>query len=280
MRLQRTADQGFFMSGAVLPAPSGPPYLTDPLALRLDPAGNLLWDWMGLHPDSYTDGGALITSTGDFLVYGGSDATGLNTQQNRLARLDPFGNVYAHLLTGRVALDQNQNCQAEAGEPALSGWIIKAVAGPTYFAVTDSSGQYRFQFNADTAEIKLQLPGALWQACPPAATVTFQPGFDTASLDLMAQPLQLCPQLTLSAATPFLRRCQSNTYSIQVCNTGTVPAENIALEVAPDSFFVFENATWPLLSQNGNVLTFLLGELPINACTTLQLQVKVDCAAA
>jgi uncharacterized repeat protein (TIGR01451 family) len=83
--------------------------------------------------------------------------------------------------------------------------------------------------------------------------------------------------MQVDISTPFLRLCFPGHYTVQYCNNGTIPAENATVEVTLDPHLQFTNATAPLLSQNGQVLTFDIGTVAVNECGSFRLNFQMLC---
>ena len=97
--------------------------------------------------------------------------------------------------------------------------------------------------------------------CNSPATVSITAFYDTLSLDFPAQAIADCPYLTVDISAPFLRRCFDNNYYVHYCNDGTVTANDATVEVTLDPYLTYNSSTLPLASQNGNTLTFDIGDV-------------------
>jgi uncharacterized repeat protein (TIGR01451 family) len=185
-------------------------------------------------------------------------------------------------LQGQLRHDTLQNCQIEPDEPSLSNWMI-AVAGnngQTFYAVTQADGQYQQQVPIGQYELSPILPANDWQPCQPSYTVNADTPNDTITQDLLVQSLDPCPQFEVDVSLPILRRCWERNISIHYCNIGTGDAEDAFITVLLDEQFTYIDASLPLLDQDGQLLTFDLGDVPVNDCGDFSVMVAVSCDAA
>ena len=92
------------------------------------------------------------------------------------------------------------------------------------------------------------------------------------------QPLVDCPLMEVDIASPFLRRCFESKYIVTFCNSGTVAANDAFIEVELDSFLSVISTSIPS-SQNGNLLTFDLGNVDVGQCGNFEIIVLISCDA-
>jgi uncharacterized repeat protein (TIGR01451 family) len=212
---------------------------------------------------------------GSYIISGQTDGHGL------VLRTDIYENTLFNHVQGQITKDENNNCLADAGELPLNNWVVtaqKTGSNLTYYANSDVNGHYDLQLPDGEFTLTLVPAGIYWEACDPSEVLTL---INSASIthNFPVTPLINCPLLEVSIGTPFLRRCFSNTYAVSWCNNGTVVAENAQLHVVVSPFFTLENFTLPLSSQNGDTLTFNLGNVAPNACGTAALTFLLSCEA-
>ncbi len=153
--------------------------------------------------------------------------------------------------------------------------------GSSYVGVSNLYGQYTMPASTGNLTAEAIPPSNYWAACQKSLTVAANAtGVVTDSLALGLKPLVQCPKMEVSLSSPFLRRCFDSYLTVDYCNTGTLPATNATVEVTLDSFFVFESATASLLAQNGQKLTFQIGDVGVNRCGQFKIFVTVSCEAA
>lgn len=198
---------------------------------------------------------------------------------NLLIKVSDIGPVYSQLLQGNILRDSIENCEAEPVEPRLDGWVVKAeTAGGNRYGVSDATGKYGIRLNADNASLSVSMPNDLWQPCQPSYPIALT-GVDTAMLDIPVRQVAQCPVLRLDATAPLLRRCFDNTYYLNWCNYGTATAENAVLTVVMDGFTEYAGSSLPLAAQNGQELSFQLGNLPTGQCGDMTLTIHLSCDA-
>lgn len=200
--------------------------------------------------------------------------------QNYLIKFTSYGSVYDNLIQGRLFHDTDLSCSQSNGETKLANWTVKATGSQTTYATTFPDGSFWLPTNNDSALVNAIPPNDLWATCPDPATVLFDAApYDTTSLELFSQAIKNCPLLEVDVSTPFLRRCFTNTYSIQCKNTGTIAAENTKIKVYIDPLFEFIDASATLVSQNEPEYIFDVGTLGIGETYTMTVRVGVSCDA-
>lgn len=211
------------------------------------------------------DGGAVIAGRLNYLA--------------TLIKTDLFGNVYPNFIRGRVVFDQDHDCQADSGEPALHNWTLIATeaSGQEYYATTDADGFYEMNVNIGTYSVEAHLPGPLWQTCNVQQGIDLNTPPDTALLDFQVQDSVLCSLLDVSVSTSVLRRCFDSYYFVSWCNQGTAAAFDAQIEIVlpPELNFVSAEPFIPV--QSGDTLRFDIGTVGWNECGSLQFKVNVDC---
>jgi uncharacterized repeat protein (TIGR01451 family) len=186
-------------------------------------------------------------------------------------------------IAGRVLEDTNLDCQTDAGDALLKHWIVQAEgASGTYFAVTDTSGNYELFVEAgDTYQISAIPLSVLWGACPPIPDVVASaPNQTYQAQDLLFQKLASCPLLTVDITSGNLRRCFSNNlFSVSYCNNGTETATDAYVDVTLESLFTILNTTIPFIDQGNNVYRFLVGDLEPGDCGNFHITAHLSCSA-
>jgi len=181
---------------------------------------------------------------------------------------------------GKVFQDANLNCQPDSLEPGMQGWTISASDGTnTFWGTSDAIGFYSIGVYPGVYDVVLSNPDGLWGGCPDTiydVVVNLQ---NIELADFGLQPEILCPSMQVDLSTNFLRRCFSNTYYVQYCNTGTVLAENARIEIAFDTFFNILSSSLPWTAINGNTYTFQLGDVPSGFCDQFVVHFELSCDA-
>ena len=245
---------------------------------RYNPDGTKLWeknvslltdDW-----DGYLSG-AIATPDNGFVIAG----TVPNIWNLFLLKLDANGNVYPGQISGIIAKDSNLDCLVDTTEQALA--YLKVALKSTsiaLYASADSNGQYEIlDIPGGDYLLSAVMPSNLWESCDTDIPIAI-PDTGTISIvqDLPVQVLEDCPFMTLDIATPFLRRCFQNTYTVNYCNQGTIAADSAYVQIILDPLLIFNAASIPY-TQNGDTLFFSLGAVPSLECGNFTVTVTVDC---
>ncbi|MFZ1805852.1 MAG: hypothetical protein WAU36_01445, partial [Cyclobacteriaceae bacterium] len=194
-----------------------------------------------------------------------------------LVMADTFGNLYPHFVQGNIFYDLNLDCQNQLDEPSFDKYLVSIQSSSDIFYTnSDLHGNYRMNLPAGEFNISIGL-NEYWTSCQTSQTVTLNTTTDTAVVDFALQPLFNCPLLDVSISTPFLRLCFDGNYYVNYCNNGTIPAENATVQVTLADELSYLNATAPLLSQNGQVLTFDIGTVGVNECGNFRLDFSMLC---
>jgi uncharacterized repeat protein (TIGR01451 family) len=180
---------------------------------------------------------------------------------------------------GKVVMD-NGDCIAEVSEMGLSNWLVKISSDDhLYFTVTNSEGFYSLQVVPDIYEVSVILPNQwTWDNCADAYEANLVDNLDV-ELDIPVIELEPCPHMTVNIGTSGLLRCSSNYYWVEYCNLGSALAEGAQITIELDPFLTYLSSEIPLAAQDGNLLTFELGDVDINECADFWIAVHVNCDA-
>lgn len=121
-------------------------------------------------------------------------------------------------------------------------------------------------------------PSVYWNACVQeiAVHVGYQ---DTVQVDFSVQANTDCPYLTIEHGNTAVRPCDTTTFIVYYCNNGPVTAANASFQIEMDEVFTFLYGDVPPTVQNGNLLTFPLGDVSSGACGDFHFSAFVDCSA-
>lgn len=179
-----------------------------------------------------------------------------------------------------VNYDENDSCQREAHEMPLSNRSVRIFnESIEVIRTTNSNGKFTIDLPDGAYEVNYLDDNPNWRACTNLPPLVIDNEAITLDYDLPVQAVSTQPYLTVDLATPFLRRCFSNTYTISYCNESTVSIENPYVEIILDPFLEYEGATLTLIEQRGDTLRFNLPELAIDECGRFHLFAKVSCDA-
>ncbi|MTB51269.1 SdrD B-like domain-containing protein [Lewinella sp. W8] len=191
-------------------------------------------------------------------------------------------NPECDILSGTVYIDYAANCSFDAGDfpaPRVIVEIMDVITGDTYFSITDDSGQYSAEIPVGTYEVRpVSDPNQPFGSCEPPLEVTLSGGGANVQADVFLPALVECPMLTTSVSIPFLRRCFRNFAYVEYENLGTAVAEDAEITVELDEFLVNIDASQDF-TQDGQTLTFQVGDLPPFSSGTIVLYFTVSCDA-
>ncbi len=247
------------------------------ILLKIDEDGNQLWrEDFGKY--TYGMQGVAIYQKYDGGLVMVGDAVSTSTNYLWIGSSDSNGIFYSNALTGTVHHDDPESdCLPDPTETGLSGWLVQATGTQSFTTFTDSLGHFNLPVDTGSYTVTVASPGPYWVACNSPTTVSLTAFYDTLTLDFPAQVIADCPYMTVDISAPFLRRCFDNTYFVHYCNNGTATASNAAVEVTLDPYFTYISSTLPLASQNGNTLTFNIGNVAVGDCGSFHITALLDC---
>lgn len=181
---------------------------------------------------------------------------------------------------GIVWLDENNDCIRTPNEPTLGNSLVQATGNLEIRAYSDAVGAYHLYLPAGTGAYTVMAAprnALLNTSC--SVQLNIGATNDTLFRDLALLPTTQCPYLKVHVGTALVRRCSTAVYTLSYSNEGTTLAPNATITVTLDSFFTFQYASIPPLTQNGQDLTFSLGDLPAGKSGSIQIHVAVGCNA-
>ncbi|MEL6733151.1 MAG: T9SS type A sorting domain-containing protein, partial [Bacteroidota bacterium] len=177
-------------------------------------------------------------------------------------------------------LDQNNDCLAGNTEPGVENIPLTFTLGNQSITnYTNAAGELDIVLDSATYDVSLNLAShPYFTACTLSQQIVLDTStMDTTVVEFVLQKTMDCPYLTAEIFTPFIRRCFPGHYSIEFCNNGTSLAQSAYLELDLDPELTFTSGSFPLIAQNGNLLTFALGDIPPGACSTLRVDFHENC---
>ncbi len=194
-----------------------------------------------------------------------------------LIKTDANGNLFSSALSGHLHHDPQSDCLPDPTETGLSGWLVQASGSQFFATLTDLLGNFVLPIDTGSYEVTIAPPSPYWDVCSSPFSVDITAFYDTTTLDFSAQAIADCPYMTVDISAPFLRRCFDNQYYVHYCNNGTATASNASVEVMLDPYFTYISSTLPLASQNGNTLTFNIGDVAVGDCGSFHITALLDC---
>ena len=180
-------------------------------------------------------------------------------------------------VTGRLFIDNNQNCAQNAGEPNVPYHVIEIDPGPEY-AITNANGIYTRNLINGNFSVQAQGTGTeLYPLCPAVQPAPFTINYNTVTVDLADSSLvPLDVQLTASnsvARPGFVQSIWGTARNLSAQISGSV-----SITLLFDAQMSYLSASPPPTSVSGNTITW---ELPAFIAFSsqnfaVQLQVPAD----
>ena len=178
-----------------------------------------------------------------------------------------------------VFQDDNADCIYDAAVENYMPEIAVVVSGPngTTTRYTNDVGVSNSIVQTGDYDVSAIAPNFLWNACNSPLTVSFPGVGDIEEIDLGIEAEIDCTLLSTTVGCPWLRRCFDSNIYIEFCNEGTQASANTLLDVVLGEYLEYIDASYPLISQNGQTLTFDIGTLNPWECGKIVITVKPDC---
>ena len=181
-------------------------------------------------------------------------------------------------IQGRVILDNNGNCVADANEPGIVGWVLRAEGADTLYGMTDALGHYFMGVPTGDYKMTVFPPNGSWEICPGIWQATVAVPNDTAVVDdIPVKKLVDCPALDVSIGTVVFRRCFSSYMYVHYQNNGTDIATDAYVDVTIDPFVTFESSNLASQLIAPNIRRFFIGDVAIGESGTFNIKIHVSC---
>jgi len=190
--------------------------------------------------------------------------------------------VTGRLLEGTVLFDANDNCTLDDTEKGLKDWTIQIKGDNNRFKRTDGNGIFRAFLPFGDYEVEaIPPPNNLFAICEPIQNISILEGAtESVKIAFAGQATVDCPSMSVEIATPFLRRCFENYYTVYYCNNGTIAAEDAYVQVVLDPALNFIESSIAGTLVEANTYRFDIGTVDLNDCGSFKIKVKVDCDEA
>jgi len=182
-------------------------------------------------------------------------------------------------VTGQLVSDENDNCNLDTGEYSLSNFQVVATKNNyTRTSYTDADGFYNLYLDTGLYAVDVLPPDFIWENCADPVTVEFLDYDEEATVDFPLHAIKDCALLTVDLASPLLRRCFENNYTVNYCNIGSIPAEDAYVTIELHPFFTMISSSIPY-TQDNTTYTFELGALSPGACGSFTYVAELSCDA-
>jgi hypothetical protein len=254
--------------------------LDDAYIVHVDADGAVIWEPRvgkggfdaGLSIVATPDGGAAVAGRSEQFI-------GPTVESKvYLVKTDANGLIFTSYLEGNIFHDTNLNCSRDANEGNQDNWILKIEsAGFLRYAVAKSDGSFRLAVDTGSYDIRLITPNTYWKTCTETITVEVPNFYDTVEVAIPVQVASACPRNEVDIATPILRRCAENTYTVRYCNSGTITSTNTYIDVSLDPAMTFAGGSVFLQSLGENVYRYNVGSLQNGNCGSFTITAALNC---
>jgi hypothetical protein len=217
----------------------------------------------------------------DYIVTGGNvilsgNADGCNEIEDLLQTC--FADTPHKSLVGRVVADTDLSCTETNGEVGIAGWLVEVSSATFNYAVsTDSQGYYWLPVLFGDYTLNAISPSAFWASCFSDTLLQVTMLGDSTTTDFFMQPQGNCPFVDWDVTIPPLRVCQTRTITVDYCNNGALPAEDVIFTVALDPVLTIDSASLPYTEDANGVLYFDLETLALFECGQFTFDVFLAC---
>lgn len=249
---------------------------TDLELLKLNPGGAALWK----KPLQATGNiWAIIRDSNNFLV-----AAGDHGAQAQLLKFDSEGEYFSNKIVGTVYREENADCTMDNGETGQPNAIVQATStsGDSYFKRVNADGSYEFRVPPGQYKVFANPaygPPGMYTICDTLDLTVSGPAETISGQFIGMEAVAECPLMEVEIGQGLLRRCTTSRYTINYCNYGNLPAQNLSIQVVSDTLLSYVNAEITPASQNGDTLTFNLPDLNPGECSHFYINYEVSCAA-
>lgn len=279
--LGKNKQGGYFVTGFKIPSGN---LVEDLYIVHTDANGSLLWENTVGKPG--VDLGRAVVATPD----GGCAAAGYSNPffslfgedqpSAYLVKADANGRILTSWLDAYIFRDFNNDCLPNSGEPELKNWIVRienTADKSVLFAVSNEEGRFRLPINLGEYDLKIFASSEVWRSCEPVIHATVNAPYDTVQVLIPLRSVNDCPRNEIDIASPVLRRCADNTWTVRYCNSGTVPSFDTRVDIQLDKDLVFLNSSVPATPKGGNVYSFDIGILANGDCGNFTFSANLKC---
>lgn len=168
-----------------------------------------------------------------------------------------------HEIKGKVIVDQNDDCIADAGEPVAKFWhLVVGFGTNTINLKTNSAGEYQVFVPSGNYSISAKPWNSNFGICGQATrSVNFASTTPLSQTeDFVAFAEMDCTNMSVSLDNAQVRPCTTSSFTVNYRNGGTITANDVTVEVVLDPALQYVSATPSPSSVNGNTLHFDLGD--------------------
>ena len=187
-------------------------------------------------------------------------------------------NLECARISGKVYIDDNDNCQYDNGEPSAYDINVIATDGvDEYVGTVDNNGNYYIFAPYGTYDLFVVSPGLYWAVCPVLPSVTLNDTNDDASQDFGLTESVDCPLMTVDLSAARLRRCFDNRVIMDYSNQGPATATDASIILTLDDGLFISSSAHPYVDLGQNSYEFDLGDVESFESGEIKILVHVDC---
>ncbi|HRK81594.1 MAG TPA: T9SS type A sorting domain-containing protein [Saprospiraceae bacterium] len=221
------------------------------------------------------DGQFLLAGLSNTPAGGGSAASSA-----WLLRAEADGNARLWRVDGKVVIDLNGNCVADADEPPAVGWFVRAENHSAHILITDAEGNFTFHTEDAVTEFTVRAPDeSAWSLCNNVQTIESNSAHPSANLTFTAyQNDGGCPLTEVGITQPDLVRCDTSRFFVTITNRGVGESGDLLLQVRLHPALQVVSASAPFI-QNGGSIEFAVPPMQGLQSQTFEIWAQLDCNA-
>ena len=227
--------------------------------------------------DLYND--LKITNDGGIIFCGQDGSSG--SSMGQVIKINADNVLYSNVITGRVFIDYDKNCNLGAIEPNYFNAVIEFVKQGADSKVLrtrpDAQGNYSISLDAGTYISHITPLSNNFTGCTNG--VSYGNDFNQGSNYFGVQPLYNFAQIQVSVNSIGLVKCTPTTYSVRYCNVGSQKALNASIDITLDSLLNFVSSS-QLYTKNKRTFNFKIGDVEAGACGSFNYVATSDCSSA
>jgi hypothetical protein len=196
-----------------------------------------------------------------------------------LVKIGANGLVFTSYLRGNVFRDLDQDCLRDGNELSVKNWLVR-VERPNFvrYAVSRTDGSFEVAVDTGTYSVKMFTPNDVWETCTASIEVAVPNYYDTIAFDVPVRSKADCPRNEVSIATPILRRCADNNFTVRYCNSGTIASPNTYVDVEFGPLLNVTGSSIVGTPLSNNTWRFNVGTVANGDCGSFTVSAFLDCA--
>ncbi len=213
------------------------------------------------------------TKDGGYAVVGfKSDPDDFNQTYGYLLKTNSDGQIFSNYIEGRV-YNQITN-------QGIEDWIIVAEEtggqGRTFFATSDSDGNYELLMTTGTFTVSVKTPNRYWLEGSANFNISV-PNLRLTQDFAIAPSSVSCTDLEVDISTPYLIPGEANLYTVHYCNHGNELAIGAFVDVKLDENLSFIGTSNPNgFITVGDIFRFEVGNLDFGDCEEFTIETSLS----